>query len=355
MRKPSSLSIFIAFCVIFLFIVSCCRGTDCDPTPYENTSSSAKGIYILNEGLFHMNNASITYYDLQKQTLTADIFSTVNHRALGDLANDLICYGSKLYCVVNGSENIEIMNVTDCKSIKQLNCTGKSPRRLACYNGKIYVSCYNGEILRLDTISLEFESSWTAGRNPEGICVCKNKLYVANSGGLDGLKYDNTVSVFDLNTNTKLNDISVNINPYCLETNGEYVYIISRGNYDEILYSLQRIDGQTVKTYPDIHPFNISINGNDAMLYSYDYITHVSWIKRFDCQTDKVDSQEFITDATSISQPYSIGFHSASGDVYITDSYNNMVNGDVFCFDKIGKKKFSFAVGINPSKIVIIQ
>ena len=43
----------------------------------------------------------------------------------------------------------------------------------------------------------------------------------------------------------------------------------------------------------------------------------------------------------------------AGGDVYITDAGTFTTNGDVYCFDKDGKKKFSFEGGLNPSAMLI--
>lgn len=355
MRKLSSISIFVTFWTALFIFSSCCRGTDCDPAPNPPVHYSAKGIYVLNEGSWNMNNSGITYYNLETQTIIEDVFRQVNHRGLGETANDLAVYGNKMYCAVSGSGLIEVMQISDCKSIKQISCIGKTPRKLAFHNGKAYVSCHSGEILKIDTASLEIENTWTAGRNPEGICVCNNKLYVANSGGLDGAKYDNTVTVFDLSSGTNVGTISVALNPYTLETNGTFVYLVTRGNYDDILPSLQRIDNMQIKAYPDIHPFNLSIHENEAILYSYDYFSGKSWIKKMNLQTETIENQAFITDNTKISQPYSIGFHPSNGDVYVADSYTNLVNGDVFCFDKNGKKKFQFSTGMNPSKIIVIQ
>ncbi len=67
------------------------------------------------------------------------------------------------------------------------------------------MSCFDGSIVKIDTASLQIEATATAGRNPEGVCVVNNKLYVSNSGGLDFPNYDNTVSVFDLNSFAEIN------------------------------------------------------------------------------------------------------------------------------------------------------
>jgi hypothetical protein len=41
-----------------------------------------------------------------------------------------------------------------------------------------------------------------------------------------------------------------------------------------------------------------------------------------------------------------------NGDVYITDAGTYTANGDVYCFDSQGKKKFSFEAGLCPASMV---
>ncbi len=58
----------------------------------------------------------------------------------------------------------------------------------------------------------------------------------------------------------------------------------------------------------------------------------------------------FITDGTVIVNPYGLDIDPATGDVYVGDAKDYVSSGEVFCFDKTGKKKFSFSVtpGISP-------
>lgn len=68
---------------------------------------NAKGrIYILNEGLQNANNSSLTMYDAASGAVTNNYFKAVNDGiGIGDTANDIIVYGSKMYITVS-SDNI---------------------------------------------------------------------------------------------------------------------------------------------------------------------------------------------------------------------------------------------------------
>lgn len=70
--------------------------------------------------------------------------------------------------------------------------------------------------------------------------------------------------------------------------------------------------------------------------------------------TKTITKEAFISDGTKVSTPYHISVNPVNQDVYITDACGFTVNGDVYCFDKNGKKKYNIEVGMNPSAIVFV-
>lgn len=352
-RGISSLS--LAGLLLLLPIFTACHKEE--PIPEDINNSGLTGLYVLNEGVWNMNNSSISYYDFDEQVMYQDMFLRQNGRRLGDTGNDLKQYGSKLYAIISVSEQLEIMDVRTCKSLKQISLVGKSPRFTAFFEDKAYISCNDGSILRLDTGTMTIEASVTAGSNPEGLCVANRKLYVANSGGLNYPNYGNTVSVIDLQTFTEIKTIQVGTNPYLLRADmyGD-VYLATRGNYNDIPATFQRIDSQTDEVVQDFNlpVVNFAISGQKAYLYYYNFNTQASWIKVMDISTETIINEAFISDGTVIQIPYAIGVNEENQDVYIADACQFTVNGDLYCFDRDGKKKFSVEVGMNPSALVFI-
>ncbi len=339
----------------FLFI-------SCDPKPGPTpppvpVDAHAKGLFILNEGLFLMNNSTLSFYDFQNSTLTDDLFIQANQRGLGDVGNDLQQYGSKLYAVINNSNRVEIMRADDAKSLRSIDLSGKQPRNICFYGGKAFVSCYDGDIVRIDTSSLETDGTLHSGPNPDGICCCNGKLYVANSGGLNYPTYNNTVSVIDPASFTLLRTITVGTNPCAvINYNDQYVYVATRGNYDDVPYNLYKIDAatdQVVKTY-NKEIYNLTIHGDIAYIYNYDFSFSNSSISVMDLKTDEIIRENFITDGTIIQTPYGITVNKLNGDVYIADAHDFATTGDIYCFSSDGKKKFSFEAGYNPGKMVFV-
>ena len=346
---------------LFLIVLLAVLFTACKKKPVtpDNSIIGSNGLFILNEGVWEHNNSSISYYNLDNNSCTADIFTTVNNRGLGDTGNDLQRYGSRLYCVVNTSENVQVMDLYTAKVIGTVPLVGKSPRRI-CFDGpKAYVSCFDGTVVRFDTAALAVEATVAVGPNPEGVCVTNGKLYVANTGGYNAPNYGTTVSVIDLASFAVVKNISVVENPnrLFLAPNQQDIYLISNGNYFDVNPCLQKISTVTdevVRTF-DFEITNMAILGSRAYLYSYNYSTEEYTIQVMDLSSETIINEHFISDNTSLETPYGIAVNPKNGDVYVTDAHNFIVNGDVYCFGQDGKKKFSFEVEINPSAMLFLN
>jgi hypothetical protein len=353
LRKIYQAGFIMAFC----FVVISCQKEEKDPLDNQGTFD----VLVLNEGLWNMNNASITAYNTVTGNSIADIYTYVNNnRKLGDLANDMQVYGSKIYVAITTSSLIDVMNAETTTSIKQIplftNDIAAQPRQIACHNGKIYVCCFDGSVVKIDTSSLQIEATATAGRNPDGICVANNKLYVSNSGGLNYPYYDSTVSVFDLNTFTETKKITVKINPATIKAD-EYgnIYVISKGDYEKITPCLQKINTVTdqIEQVFEMEIAGFDIYNNSMYFYTYDYSSGKSLYQIFDLLSNTITNTNFITENSFPKTPYGIDVNPHNGDIYITDALDYTSTGDVYCFSKEGKKKFQFEAGMIPKKVIV--
>ena len=369
--KPLLLVLKVIFCTFpplwgglgwGLFLTSC-DDMDDKQKPAINTGiAEPTQLYILSEGLFNFNNSTLASYDLNSKTLVNDFFLSANKRGLGDTANDLGIYGSKMYVVVNVSSQVEVLDVKTGRSLAQIAMinekgVAREPRYVEFYGGKAYVCSFDGTLAKIDTTSLKIEAFVQCGKNPDGLCVANNKIYVSNSGGLNFPNYDNTVSVIDIDTFTEKKKITVASNPGKIHADsGGDVYVVTRGDYDSIPYRLLRINSTSDRleeTFNNIQSLNFNIHNDTAYIYNFDFKTQRCWIKVFDCKTEKIISENFITDGTEISTPYGVDINPFNGDVYLTDAKNYTVWGDVLCFNRHGKLKFRINdIGLNPNKVV---
>ncbi|MDR3251677.1 MAG: hypothetical protein LBT42_08465 [Tannerella sp.] len=338
--------------MVLPFISSCSDEDD----PVEDPVVASEYVYVLNSGNMGSNDASLSMYNLQDGTVTKGVFEARNGRRLGDTGQDIIAYGSKIYISMTGESTIEVTDL-DAKSIEQIQTDGQ-PRYLASYNGKVYVTLMNGYVARLDTASLTVETKIRVGRNPERLTVANRKLYVANSGGQDWStgNYDNTVSVIDMTSFTETKKIEVALNPTEVESDDAgNVYVISKGNYNNVLNTLQKIDVSTdgVTVLNNINGTIFTSSGD--IIYS----VHSQWgapqiyYYSLETSTGRVLSDNFIG-STNISDPYQINYDRNFEHLFITASdYQN--EGDVYIFDKSCLFVNKFEAGLNPMKAVWVQ
>ena len=324
------------------------------------------GLYILCDGNYALNNSTLALYNFINGTLNTDYFQTNNGRKLGDTGNDLQRYGSKLYVVVNGSSQIEVLDAKTGERVRQISlldgAKGRQPRSVTFWEGKAYVCSFDGTVAKIDTTTLDVEAYVHVGRNPDGIAVSHGKLYVSNSGGLDyasSLGYDNTVSVIDIATFSEKKQITVGLNPGKIKTDiYGYVYVASRGDYKLASGVWQCIDASTdevVATY-DLSVTNFDFYGNLAYLYSYDNTNKENWIKVFDLRFGQVIQDSFIKDGTEIMTPYGINVSPVNGDVFITDAGNYVSMGDIYCFSQDGFLKYKISsVGVSPNSVLYVE
>ncbi len=325
-------------------------------TPVTPPPATA-GLYVLNQGLFGDNNSTLSFYSYASKQTTADIFSSVNARGLGDTGNDIEIYGSKMYIVVNISCTIEVVDPKTSKSIKQIKlfngATAREPRDIVFYKNNAYISSYDGTVAVMDTASLSISNYITVGRNPEQLAVANGKLYVANSGGLGYPNYDKTVSVIDIASQTVTKTLTVVVNPQnVVADNYGHVYVLSAGDYNTIGSSLAIIDDNSdvVSSQTNFDGSNMSIAGDNIY-----FVTSAGKIEIYNAKTQSISNPGFITDGTAITTPYCVASDGATGEVFVTDAKDYASNGTLFAFDKTGKKEYSITVGINPGSIALLK
>lgn len=334
------------------------------PRPAADTPVEPTRLLVLSEGLYNMNNSTLALVDLSSNSTDYDIFKTLNHRGLGDTANDLKRYGAKIYIPVNISSTLEIIDATSLISIKRLTITtpegtARQPRRIAFHDGFAYLTCFDGTLIEIDTASLEITRTVTLGRNPDHLAIYNGKAYVSNSGGLDYPYYDATVSVVDLATMTELRRVPVGQNPGCIEASerGD-IYVVSRGDYDLNDYTLHKIDTDidtVVRSFSDIHPLNFCIVGNTLYMYNYNFTDASHWVKSFDCITDRITNDNLLPENLTLTTPFSITVDPSSEEIFLTDANSFILFGHLICLNPDGTLRYIISeIGLNPNGIIIL-
>ena len=342
--------------VLIAAVFTACEKNDPVPEP-EQPGESISGVFILNQGSYGLNNAGISYYDFE----TGNVRFDIANGKLGDTGQDMIAYGSKLYVSVSSSGRVSVFDLKSQTSITDIDLSDgdqpREPRSLASYGGKVYVTTYDGNVVRIDTTSLSQDGITPVGSNPEGIAAVNGKLYVANSGGLNYPDFNNTLSIVDIATFQEEKTLTVGLNPNVVHADSYgNVYLTYVGNYADVSGGIQRIDTKT-NAVSDIsisanHDFTIV--GDSLYFYGTTYDSDWNTISSFgiyNVKTQQLVTNQLITDWTSIQTPYGIGVNETTRDVYIADT-DYSTPGVVYVFGADGKKKNTLNVGVNACKFV---
>ena len=393
-------SMLIGLCSLLLIPCSLtsCRGDEIIfPAEYEVLPIESReltsfapnepiGMYLLNEGNMGSNKATIDYLDFCNGTYIRNIYCERNPnviKELGDVGNDIQVYGHRLYAVINCSHKVEVMDLRTCRRIGQIdipNC-----RYIRFHGDKAYISSYVGPvsidpnaqlgaIFEVDTATLRITRQVTVGYQPEEFEIIGNYLYVANSGGYRAPDYDSTLSVVDLTDFRQIKKIPVCINPHRVRKDQyNHLWITSRGDHKEVEPQLTCFSPITNSLLPIAQAPAVSemVLLGDSMYY---YGTH--WNDEtmsnqttygvFNIQNSLPLAGAFregagvgsslITDRTekNIKIPYGIQVNPYNGDIYITDAKNYVSSGQLHCYSREGKRKWSVRTGDIPAHMCFV-
>jgi hypothetical protein len=334
--------------------------------------ATVRGLYLVNEGNMNMNKASLDYVDFTSGLYRRNIYSQANPqitKGLGDVANDVGVYGSKLYVVVNGSNKVEVMDVKTGRRLGQIDLL--NPRYLTFNKGRAYVSAYLGQIgdpqapkgivAEIDTLTLKETRRTEVGRQPEEMAVVGAKLYVANSGGYSPEQYERTISVVDLARlkETSTIDVAINLHRLKADKYGD-LYVTSRGDTKDIQSKLYVVSTQTaqVKKVFNISAGNLVIDEDIAYVYNAEFnsstgLNTVSY-SMLNVKDDILLPTKFINDGSNIEVPYGIAVHPVTKDVFVSDATDHVTPGVLYCFDRDGKKKWSVQTGDIPAQFAFV-
>ncbi len=339
------------------------------------------GMYLLNEGNMGSNKATIDYLDFCNGTYIRNIYGEHNPnviKELGDVGNDIQVYGNRLYAVINCSHKVEVMDLRTCRRIGQIdipNC-----RYIRFHGDKAYISSYVGPvsidpnaqlgaIFEVDTATLRITRQVTVGYQPEEFEIIGNHLYVANSGGYRAPDYDSTLSVIDLQDFRQVKKIPVCVNPHRVRKD-QYnrLWITSRGDHKDVQPQLVCLSPIANSLLPITNAPTASemVIINDSMYYYGSHWSDETMSNQITYSVFNIhDTLPFkeqevgsslITDGTdkNIKIPYGIQVNPYNGDIYITDAKNYVSSGQLHCYSREGKRKWSVRTGDIPAHMCFV-
>lgn len=380
MNKNTKL--FIHFAVVLLALsLAACREDEpillpevVPTTQPEYTSIS--GFYLLNEGNMGSNKATLDYMNYGEGNYHRNIFARANPtqvKEMGDVGNDLGIYGGKLWCVINRSNKIDVLDKNTAVKVGQVdvpNC-----RFIKFHGGYAYVTSYagpvtidpdykqRGYVAKIDTATLQVVDTCLVGFQPDGLDIVNGKIYVANSGGYMVPNYENTLSVIDLATfkQEKRVPVAINLNLVMSDRHG-VLWISSRGDYYSVPSKLYAFDTRKQRLVDsiDVRVGNMWLDGDSLYIvaseWSYVTMSNTGSYAIVDVVSHQVVTHNFITDGTegSIKIPYGIAVNPLSKDIYVTDARDYLTPGRLYCFGRDGVKKWDVRTGDIPAHFAFL-
>jgi len=345
-----------------------------DPPEGELEIPEIQGFFLLNEGLLGSNKCTLDYYDYQSGIYHKNVYGDRNPglvEELGDAGNDLQIYGGRLYAVISGSGNVEVINASTVQHVGSVSVPGC--RYIVFQDGFAYVSAYRtkaveeeqpvkGYIAKIDLETLEIAGTCEVGYDPEEMVISGGKLYVANSGCQNEPDFDNTVSVIDLATFQVVKTIGVAFNLHRMELDPYgIIWVSSRGDYHDIQPCVYLIDTKNDQVIDGMEmlPCSEMTQGGDSLYVlnntrNYFYQSSDVSYALVDVKTRQIKTRRIITDGTDaqFQNPCGLAVNPQTREIFVTDSRDNITPGKVFCYTPEGRLKWSCSTGDIPSRIV---
>ena len=374
----------LAYYILTLLLLSACR-QDVMIVPMEKSDPGGKtqqgdiiGMYLLNEGNMGSNKSSLDYLDLSDSTAHyyRNIYSQRNPStvmSLGDVGNDCQIYGSRLWLVINCSNKVEVARADSAIRIGKVNIPNcryvtfnDRYAYVSSYVGTVYASSNSplGSVYKVDTLTLQKVDSCSVGYQPEEMAIIGNQLYVANSGGYQGMTgqgYESTVSVIDLASMQETGKIEVAPNLHHLKTDKyNQLWVTARGDYmteaSSIWWLAPDENGQMkVGGHIDQAVSDLCIVGDSLYFYGSQW-SEVSMNNTITYGIINVKTHQVVSTSLSsapeiskIRMPYGIIVNPIHRDFYLMDAKNYVSSGELLHFLPDGTFDWKVSTGDIPA------
>jgi hypothetical protein len=329
--------------LMLLFMVVSCRKANTGANAILPPSTI--GVYIVNEGGFS-GGASLSYFDKTRDSLYQNILGSSVSWAF---PNDMLIQGTKGYVTINGSDRIDVVDITAntvIKSIALPQFTG--PGYLAADGARMFVASYNGSVSSIgianDSLLVTLNSVVTF---PGGIAQLAGKVFVSDYGTYVGGTFvpGRYIKVINASTMQVVDSIRVSEAPGAMTVSSGRVFAVCVGtatvapriyqitpDHDQIEDSLQ-ISGSVSDIATDGHSlFVLSSNS----------------VAKYDIGPLRLLSPMIVARATG-NYYYALAIDGSNGDIYVSNIISTGGSGQIEIYTPLGvPRRLPIVSGIFP-------
>lgn len=335
----------ITYIIIVFVLTACVKDKPNDSIQPEVSLSGGHKVYVTNEGNYGSNNASVSLYDLGNGNLVTDIYKTQNNNAaLGDVCQSIKKINNSYYLVVNNSGKIVIVNSDDFKFKGSI--TGFiSPRYILPVSpNKAYVSDLYANTISIIDLNSNTKTGYIQCKGwTEQMVLLYNKTFVTNMLS-DYLYVVNTI-------NDQISDsvlVGPNAGSLVIDKNSK-LWVLSAGNSTaSISGKLSRINPITLQVELSLNfgtgdsPGSLCINNAKDNLYFLN-----SHIYRMTISDASLPTGSFVSGSGHTF--YSIGINSNTNDLYVSDAIDYIQKSTIMVYNSSAQLVNTFKAGINAS------
>ena len=349
---------WIAYLLLSVTMLSACKKEDERQVEEPFFEDYTTGAYVVNEGAFLANNASLTHIS-NAGTVTNDVYYQVNGVELGDVFQSFATIGDRGFAVVNNSQKIEVVDLKTMENVGTITGLSYPRYMVSAGSNKAYVSngSFAGTLEVVNTQTLEITNSIAVGTGPNQVLAVNDEVWVCNEGGF-GL--DSTISVVNPSTNTVVDIIEVEYRPADMVKDAlGNVWVLCAG---EIYYDLNwnvsghspaylvRIDAETHAIMGGIqvgdlgdHPRQLEVSPDGTILYyenngvyKYDFLNgempgvQIVPSPRSALSVHPVTGEVWCASISDYTNPSQVFVHNASGTLLRTHVAGIAANAVVF-------------------------
>ena len=344
--------IFPILCIVLL--AACQR-----PEPIEEVAEGTdfrQHLLVANEGPFQNGSGTVTAY-LPGENPAQDVYQSVNPELppLGNILQSIYRDAERTWLVVNNAARVVVADSRTLEHIKTIEGF-ESPRYFLPISEQTGVVCQWGNDLRsgslafVDLEAMEIMEKLEIGPGPEAMLLQDDRLYVAQSGGLER---DSVVTIIRLTNRAVSQRIVVGQSPQSMVATPNGFWVLSQGHYADF----------SNPAHPNNRPGTLTLVENDEVIEQHEVplgsknllrtdegILYFlaggvyGQVARFDPSVAQV---EFLTERRF----YGLQFDPDLRQLYATDAQFFQIDGQVLMLDETGMVRDSLVAGLGPGYV----